>query len=117
MNSASFSTLGLSWSATFRGCMLAASASPSAAALPGGVQDLGDGSLQALMGIRDNQLDATKTAPGELAQEVGPEDLGLRGADRQAQHLAPAVAIDADRDNHRDRDDATVAARLHVGGI
>src|SRR5207245_6948736 len=38
-------------------------------------------------------------------------DLGLRGADRQAQHLAPAVAIDADRD------DATVAARLHVGGI
>src|SRR5207302_9610877 len=44
------------------------------------------------MGIRDDELDAAQTAPGELAQEVGPEGLGLRRADRQAQHLAPAVA-------------------------
>ena len=53
----------------------------------------------------------------ELAQEVGPEGLGLRRADRQAQHLAPAVAVDADRDDHRDRDDVTVAARLHIGRV
>src|SRR5215469_10972367 len=99
MNSARFLTLGRSWSATCRHWILAASASSWAkavpmkaettrallagmgqhiahevhpAALPGGVQDLGDGSLQALMGIRDNQLDATQTAPGELAQKVGP---------------------------------------------
>ncbi len=89
----------------------------NAAALPGGVQDLGDGRLDALMGIRDDQLDATQAAPGQLAQELGPEGLGLRGADLHAQHLAPAVAIDADRDDHRDRDDAAVAAHLHVGGI
>ena len=43
---------------------------------------------------------------------VGAEGLGLRRADRQAQHLASAVAIDADRDDHRDRDNATVAAGL-----
>src|SRR5260370_357852 len=43
--------------------------------------------------------------------------LGLRGDDRQAQHLAPAGAVDADCDDHRDRDDVAVAARLHIGRI
>src|ERR1700719_4524476 len=28
-----------------------------------------------------------------------------------------AVAIDPDRDDHRDRDDTTVAARLHIGRV
>ena len=79
-----------------------------AAALPGGVQHLGDGGLQALVGVGDDQLDAAQAAPRELAQEVGPEGLGLRGADLHAEHLAPAVAVDADRDDHRDRDDAAV---------
>ena len=88
-----------------------------AAALPGRVQDLRDGSLQPLMGIRDDELDAAQTAPRELAQEVSPEGLGLRRADRQAQHLAPAIVIDPDRDDHRDRDDATIAARLHIGRV
>jgi hypothetical protein len=31
--------------------------------------------------------------------------------------LAPPVAVDADRDDHGDRDDAAVLAHLHVGGI
>src|SRR2546423_5621332 len=88
-----------------------------ATALPRRVQNLGDGRLQPLVGIRDDELDATQTPPGELAQEVNPEGLGLRGADRQAQPLAPAVAIDADRDNHRDRDDVAVTARLHIGRV
>ena len=82
-----------------------------------GVQHLGDGGLDALVGVGDDQLDAAQAAPGQLAQEVGPEGLGLRGADRHAQHLAPAVAVDADRDDDRDRDDAAVAADLHVGGV
>src|SRR6478735_3191658 len=106
INSASFLTLGRSWSATCRHWALAASASSwakavpmkaattrpallagmsqhvahevDAAALPGRVQDLRDGSLQPLMGIRDDELDAAQTAPRELAQEVSPEGLGLR---------------------------------------
>jgi hypothetical protein len=77
-----------------------------AAALPGGVEHLGDGRLDALMGVGDDQLDAAQAAPGELAQEGGPEGLGLRRADLHAQHLAPAVAVDADRDDDGDRDDA-----------
>ena len=43
--------------------------------------------------------------------------LGLGGADVHAEHLAPAVAVDADRDDHGDRDDAAVLAHLHVGGV
>ena len=43
--------------------------------------------------------------------------LGFRGADVHAEHLAPAVAVDADGDDHRHRDDAAVLAHLHVGGV
>ena len=64
-----------------------------------------------------DELDAAQAAPAQLAQELGPEGLGLRGADVHAQHLAPAVGVDADRDDHRHRDDAVVAAHLHVGGV
>ena len=53
----------------------------------------------------------------QLAQELGPEGLGLRGADVHAEHLAPAVGVDPDGDDHRDRDDAMVAAHLHVGRV
>src|SRR3954447_4454742 len=88
-----------------------------ATALPRRVQNLGDGRLQPLVGIRDDELDATQTPPRELAQKIGPEGFGFRGADRQAQRLAPAVAIDANRDDHRDRDDVAVAARLHIGRV
>src|SRR5438128_9725086 len=35
---------------------------------------------------------------------------GLGGADRHAQHLAPAVAADGDSDDDSDRDDATGGA-------
>jgi hypothetical protein len=38
------------------------------------------------------------------------------GADR-AQHLPPAVAVDADGDDHRDRDDMAVLTDLHVGRV
>jgi hypothetical protein len=78
-----------------------------AATLPGGVEYLGNRRLEALMRIRDYQLDAPETAPCERAQEFGPEGLGLESADRDAQHLAPTIAVDGDGDNDRDRDNAT----------
>jgi ABC-type transport system substrate-binding protein len=37
------------------------------------------------MRIRDHQLDPAQATPGERAQKVRPERLGLRGADRHAQ--------------------------------
>ena len=88
-----------------------------AAALPGGVEHLGDGRLDAFMGVRDHQLDAAQATAGELAQKGGPERLGLRGADIHAEDLAPAVAVDPDRDDHGGRDDAALLAHLHVGGV
>ena len=64
-----------------------------------------------------DQLDAAQAAAGQLAQELGPEGLGLGGADVHAQHFAPAVAVDADGDDDGDRDDAAVLADLHIGGV
>src|SRR6476469_4403508 len=69
------------------------------------------------MGIGDHQLDAAQTASGELAQKLGPEGLGLRRSDIHAEHLAAAVAVDADRNDYRRRDNAPTLARLHVSRI
>ena len=136
-------TLGRSWSATSRHWVLALSASSwakavatkaettallagmsqqvagevHATALPCGPEDAGDRGLETLVVVGDHQLDAAQPAPGEAAQEVGPEGLGLRGADRHAQHLATALVVDRHRKGDRDRDDAPVLAHLHVGGI
>ena len=41
--------------------------------------------------------------------------LGLRRADIHAEHLAPPVRVDADSDDHRDRDDPMVAADFYIG--
>jgi hypothetical protein len=40
------------------------------------------------MGIGDHQLDATQTAPSELAQELRPERFGFRRSDIEAKHFA-----------------------------
>jgi len=88
-----------------------------AAALPSGVEHLGDGAFDALMGVRDDELNPTQTTSRELAQECGPECLGLGGTYIHTENLAPAVAVDADRDDHGDRHDATVLAHLHVGRV
>src|SRR5439155_25782601 len=87
------------------------------AALPGGVEHLGDRGLDAFVGVRDHQLDAAQPAPAQLAQEVGPERLGFGGANIHAQHLTTAVSVDPDCDNDRNRDDAAVVAHLHIGRV
>ena len=56
-------------------------------------------------------------AAGERAQELGPEGFGLGGADCYAEHLAPAIAVDGNRDDHCYPHDTTVLADLHVGRI
>ena len=52
-----------------------------------------------------------------LRRNAVQNGLGLGGADLHAQHLAPAVAVDADGDDDGDRDDAAVLADLQVGGV
>ena len=83
-----------------------------AAALPSGPQNLDDGGLQTLVRVRDHQLRAAQAASCQAAQELDPERLGLAVADGHAEHLAPPVVVDADRDDHRDRDDVVVASWL-----
>jgi NAD(P)-binding Rossmann-like domain len=63
------------------------------AALPRGVQHSGHRCLEPLMRIRDDERDAPEAAARQLAQKLGPGGRRLRRADRQAQHLAPAVVV------------------------
>lgn len=63
----------------------------NAAALPSGGQDADGGRLDAFVRVRDDQLHANQAAPDEVAEELGPEGLGLRRTDRHTQHRAPAV--------------------------
>src|SRR4051794_6138174 len=88
-----------------------------AAALPGRTEDLRDGGLQALVGVRDDELHAPQPSAGELAQERRPEGLSLGGTDVEAQHLAPAVAVGPDRHDHGDRDHAAILTYLQVGRV
>ena len=66
--------------------------------------------------VGDHQLHAAQPAPGEAAQELGPEGLGLRRAGH-AQDLAAALVVDSHRHGHRDRDDASGLAHLHISRI
>ena len=88
-----------------------------AASLPGGAEDPGRGGLQALVVVGDHQLHAAQPAPGQRAQELSPEGLGLRRADRHAQDLTPALVVDGHSHGHRDRDDASGLAHLHISRI
>ena len=88
-----------------------------AAALPCGAEDPGHRGLQTLVVVGDHELDAAQTAPGQRAQELGPEGLGLRRADRHAQDLAAALVVDGHSHGHRDRDDASGLAHLHISRI
>ena len=96
------SALRMKW--TRQRCQVALSTLATAALMPSCASEI-------------DQLDAAQAAAAQLAQEVGPEGLGLGRADVHAQHLAPAVGVDADRDDHGDRDDAAVVAHLHVGRV
>jgi hypothetical protein len=88
---------------------------PHATSLPCGVQHFGDGRFNALVGIGDHQLDAAQTTSSELAQELSPEGLGLGRSDIHAEHFAAAIAVDPDRNDHRDRDDASALPHLQIG--
>ncbi|MDB5683485.1 MAG: hypothetical protein JWM75_1183 [Sphingomonas bacterium] len=88
-----------------------------AAPLPGRAEHARDGGLDALVCIRNDELHAPQTVPRQAAQEVAPERLSLRHADRHAEHLAPAVAVHAHCDGDRHRDDAAGLAHLQIGRV
>src|SRR5215208_6716378 len=85
--------------------------------LPGGAQHPPDRGLEALMRIRDHQLDAREPALDQIAQEVGPEDLRLARTDVQPDNLAPALGRDGNSDYDGHRDDAAALPHFEVSGI
>ena len=92
------------------------------AALPSGAEHASDRQAQAVMSIRDHQLDTLRprlTKPFRKADQ--PFDrlrrFGLRGADAETDDLAPALGINGDGDYRGNRDDAAAVADLQVSGV
>lgn len=73
--------------------------------------------LQPLMGVGDDEFYAAQRSATELAQKLGPERLGFRRADVHAQHLPAAVGVDFHGDDRRQRDDAVISPRFHIGRV
>ena len=85
--------------------------------LPRGPQNLGDGGLEAFVGICHHPLDAAHASAPQGPQEVGPEGLGLRRHDSHAQNFPLTLGVDRHGDDHGHWDDAPGLAGLHIGGI
>src|SRR5688500_2169598 len=86
-------------------------------ALPGGTQHLADGLLEAVVRVRDHQLDAAQATPEQTLEEGGPERLCLGRAQPQADNLPPALSADRYCDYGRHGDDPATLAYLEVGGV
>ena len=63
------------------------------AALPSGAEHASDRQAQAVMSIRDHQLDTLETALDQALQKGRPGRFGLRGADAETDDLAPAFGM------------------------
>ena len=87
------------------------------AAAPSGVEHAGRQSLWVGIVVGDHQPGPMQAAAGQWAQEVKPEGIGFRGAEAHAQHIPPAVSVDARGDDHPRRDDAALLADLDVCGV
>jgi hypothetical protein len=88
-----------------------------AAALPGGIKDLGDGGLDPFVGIRGDQLHTPQAMADQGSQKVGPEGLGFRVADGQAEEFAASVGIGPDSDGDGDGHDASTLTHFEVGCV
>src|SRR3954454_5519368 len=87
------------------------------APLPGGAQHPPDRGLEALVHVRDRQLDALEAAPQQVLEEGGPEGLGLRRAEVQADDLAPPLGVHRHGDYGGDGHDPAALPHLQVGRV
>ena len=88
------------------------------AALIGGLrQNLAQGRAQTGMIVGHDELDAVQTARLERKQEVAPARSALPVGEIDRQHLAAAVPVDADRDQHRLADNHAALAHPFVARI
>ncbi|KEQ02434.1 hypothetical protein GV68_21985 [Pseudorhizobium pelagicum] len=87
------------------------------ASLPCCAENTGDGGLQALVSIRDDELDAGEPSAHQIAQKARPEWLGFRRANMPADDLPLPVGINSDSDYCRHGNGAPALAHLQIGGI
>jgi hypothetical protein len=76
------------------------------------LKTLATAGLDPLVAVADDELDPAQTSAVQAPQELGPERLGLRVPDLDAEHLALPVGVDGDRHYHRHADDAAASRVL-----
>lgn len=69
------------------------------------------------MRVGDDQAYASQAPARQFAQKACAEGFCLGCADVHTQPLATAVAVDANGNDYRHRDDPIVLADLHIGGV
>src|SRR3712207_3277578 len=89
----------------------------NAAPLPCRAEHAGNGGLEPLVRVGDDQLDALQPAPDQAPEKAGPEGLRLRRPDVQPDDLAPALGIAGHGDYGRHRDDPPTLALAQVGRV
>src|SRR4051812_20351668 len=87
------------------------------AALPAGLEDLGNGGFEAFVSVGDDELDAFQTALFERAQEAEPEGGSFRWTEAEAENLAPSLGIDAGSDYRGDRHHPAVVTHFEISGV
>ena len=87
------------------------------ATLPGGLQYLGDGGLDALVAVADDQLDTTQAPAVQTAQKLRPEGLSLTGADFEAQDFALPLGVDPHSDYYGHAHNTPGLAGFDIGGV
>jgi hypothetical protein len=69
-------------------------------ALPRGTEHRRERRFEPRVRVADGRLHPDQATRDQRPQELAPERLGLRGADVQADDLAPARLVDGVRDHH-----------------
>jgi len=88
------------------------------AALPSRAgQDLADRLLEPLVIVRDSKLDAEQATLFERQEKVAPARPALAVSEIDAKDLAPALAVDCHRDQHRLANDHPGLTHPLVAGV
>ncbi|MNC09393.1 hypothetical protein D3C75_570160 [compost metagenome] len=88
-----------------------------AAALLGGVEDLGDGGFKPFLGIRYRQLHTSEATTHPASQKDHPKRLSFRRANSHAKHLTTTIGVYCHSDYGGDRDNATGLPYFDLGRV
>lgn len=67
--------------------------------------------------VGDDQLETPRRLRRASSRRSASQDFCVGGINVRAENFAPTVAVDANRNNHRGRDDTALLAHLQISGV